>query len=130
MRLVDQNRVEWAGRTHFFAISAQAMRRVLIDHARAKKRGKRGGDWQRVVLDEAVAPMGEEAIDAVALNDALAKLANLDPEQARLVELRFFGGLTVAETAEVLGESKRKAEGDWTHAKAWLRSELDPGVEE
>ena len=127
MRLVDQSRVDWKGRTHFFAVKAEAMRRILIDHAWARGRGKRGGDWQRVVLDEAEMPEDLRDIDLVALHDALDTLVALDEQQARIVELRFFGGLTVEEVAHVLRASKRKVEGDWTHAKAWLRSALDPG---
>ncbi len=126
MRLVDQNRVDWKGRTHFYAVGAEAMRRILIDQARARGRGKRGGEWQRVVLDEAETPQDLRDIDLVALHDALETLAALDEQQARIVELRFFGGLTVEEVSHVLGVSKRKVEGDWTHAKAWLRSALDP----
>jgi RNA polymerase sigma factor (TIGR02999 family) len=125
MRLVDQSRVNWKGRTHFYAVSAEAMRRILIDNARAHRRLKRGGGWQRVVLDEGVA-LETGHLEAVALQDALEQLAHLDPEQARIVELRFFAGLTVDEVAEVLGVSKRKVEADWTHAKAWLRTALDP----
>lgn len=126
MRLVDQSRVDWKGRTHFYAVGAEAMRRILIDHARARGRGKRGGGWQRVVLDEAEMPEDLRDVDLLALHDALEALAALDKQQARIVELRFFGGLTVEEVAHVLGVSKRKVEGDWTHAKAWLRSALDP----
>ena len=126
MRLIDQDRVDWKGRTHFYAVGAQAMHRILIDHARARGRGKRGGDWQRVVLDEAQTPEDLRNIDLVALNDVLETLAALDPQQARIVELRFFGGLTVEEVAHVLEVSKRKVEGDWTHAKAWLRNALNP----
>ncbi len=124
MRLVDQTSIDWKGRTHFLAVSAQAMRRVLIDHARGRGRRKRGGDWERVVLDDVVAPDGLENVDALALNDVLEELAALDEFQARIVELRFFGGLTVEEAALVLGTSKRKVEGEWTHAKAWLRARL------
>ncbi len=126
MRLIDQSRVDWKGRTHFYAVGAQAMRRILIDHARARGRGKRGGDWQRVLLDEVEMPNELQDVDLVALHDALESLATLDEGQARIVELRFFGGLTVEEVAHVLGVSKRKVEGDWTHAKAWLRNALDP----
>jgi RNA polymerase sigma factor (TIGR02999 family) len=125
MRLVDQSRVDWKGRTHFYAVGAAAMRRILIDHARARKRGKRGGDWQRVVLDQADLEQEVGNVDLIALHDALETLASLDEQQARIVELRFFAGLTVEETAHVLGVSKRKVEGDWTHAKAWLRDVLD-----
>lgn len=126
MRLVDQSRVDWKGRTHFYAVGAEAMRRILIDHARARGRGKRGRGWQRVVLDEAVAPPALHNVDTIALRDALEELASLDEQQARIVELRFFGGMTVEEVAHVLGVSKRKVEGEWTHAKAWLRSALAP----
>ena len=126
MRLIDQSRVDWKGRTHFYAVGAEAMRRILIDHARARGRGKRGGQWQRVLLDEADTPQELRDLDLIALHDALEALAALDAQQARIVELRFFGGLTVEEVAHVLGVSKRKIEGDWTHAKAWLRSALDP----
>ena len=125
MRLIDQSRVDWRGKTHFFAVGAEAMRRILIDHGRARKRDKRGGGWKRVVLNEAESPQETLDTDLVALNDALEKLKALDEEQARIVELRFFGGLTVQEVADVLGVSKRKVEGDWTHAKAWLRTALD-----
>ena len=129
MKLVDQSRVDWKGKTHFYAVSASAMRRILIDHARTKGRDKRGGQWQRVVLDDVDVADGQNVVDAVALDAALESLQAVDPDQARIVELRFFGGLTVEEVAEVVGVSKRKIEGDWTHAKAWLRSALDPGTD-
>ena len=127
LRLVDQTRVEWQGRTHFFAVAAQAMRRILVDHARAKLRDKRGGGLQRVTfVDEAVPGIGSDHAleDIVALDEALTKLAEIDPRQAKLVEQRFFAGLSVEEAAEELGISKRTAEGDWTHAKAWLSRAL------
>ncbi len=124
VKLVDQSRVNWQGRTHFLAVGAEAMRRILIDHARTKKRGKRGGGWQRVVLEPSVAVTETGDVDFGALQDAIDELAKLDPQQARMVELRFFGGLTVEEVAHVMGVSKRKVEGDWTHAKAWLRAKL------
>lgn len=125
LRLVDQSRVDWKGQTHFRAVGASIMRRILIDHARSKGRAKRGGHWQRVLLDDMAVDSGSRQVDAVLLNDALERLAALDPDQARIVELRFFGGLTVQEVAHVLGVSKRKVEGDWTHAKAWLRAALE-----
>ena len=128
MRLVDQSRVDWKGRTHFLAVGAAAMRRILVDHARARGRAKRGGGWERVTLDAAVAPEGRSEVDVLALHEALEKLTRLDEHQARVVELRFFAGLTVEEVAHVLGVSKRKVEGDWTHAKAWLRAELGSGT--
>ncbi len=129
MRLVDQSRVDWKGRTHFYAVGAEAMRRILIDHARAKGRAKRGGEWQRVDLGEAETPQDLQDIDLEALLDALETLATLDAQQARIVELRFFGGMTVEQVAHVLGVSKRKVEGAWTHPKAWLRDALDPDGE-
>lgn len=127
LRMVDQSRVDWQGRTHFFAVCAECMRRLLIDHARGHKRIKRGGAWRRVVLDEAVCPAAHDELDVIALHDALERLSELDDRQARVVILRFFGGLTVDEVASVLGVSKRTVEGDWTHAKAWLRAELSKG---
>jgi RNA polymerase sigma factor (TIGR02999 family) len=131
MKLADQTRVEWRGKTHFFAVGAQAMRRILIDHARTRKRNKRGGDWLRVSWAEEVFPSGrrnlsdEELID---LDQAIEELAEIDKRQARVVELRFFGGLTVDEVAEALGVSKRTADGDWAKARTWLKQRLDlPG---
>ncbi|MCH8147642.1 MAG: sigma-70 family RNA polymerase sigma factor, partial [Planctomycetes bacterium] len=113
MRLVDQSRVNWQGRTHFFAVGAQAMRRILIDHARARGRGKRGGDWQRVILSGLENEESKDDVDSITLHDALETLASLDAQQAQIVELRFFGGLTVEEVAKVMRVSKRKIEGDW-----------------
>ncbi len=124
MKLVDQTRVDWQGRSHFFAVAAQAMRRILVDHARSKNRDKRGGGRARVTLDEAVALSPEKEEDVLALDEALEKLAKLDPRQAKVVEMRFFGGLSVEEAAEALGVSKRTVEGDWTFARAWLAREL------
>ena len=127
MRLVDQTRVEWKGRAHFVAVAAQTMRRILVDHARAKKASKRGGGRVRVTLqsDLAISPEREE--DVLALHEALEKLQTVDPRQAKIVELRFFGGLTVKEVAEVLGVSTRTVENDWTMVRAWLRRELSAG---
>ncbi len=132
MKLVDQSRVDWKGKTHFLAVSAAAMRRILIDHARTHKRGKRGGGWHRVRLDPALAVTDTGEVDGELLHAAIEALARLDSQQARIVELRFFGGLSVEEVAHVLGLSKRKVEGDWTHAKAWLRATLaaNPGHDE
>ena len=124
MRLVDQSRVQWKGRTHFFAIGAQAMRRVLVDHARGRLRDKRGGGRPRVELNEDVALATERDEDVLAVDEALEKLAKLDERQARIVELRFFGGLSVEEVAQVLGVSKRTVEADWTMLRASLRREL------
>jgi RNA polymerase sigma factor (TIGR02999 family) len=124
MKLVDQTRVDWQGRSHFFAVAAQAMRRILVDHARSRQRDKRGGGRARVVLDEAVALSPQKDEDVLALDEALERLAALDPRQAKVVELRFFGGLSVEEVAEALKVSKRTVEGDWTFARAWLSREL------
>jgi len=126
LKLVDRNRVNFRGRTHFFAAGAQAMRRILVDYARQRKRDKRGGDWQRITLAEPLAARASEwsPDEVLALNRALEKLTGLDPRQATVVELRYFAGLKVGEAAEVLGVSKRSAEADWTHARAWLKREL------
>jgi len=127
LRMVDQSRVAWRGRTHFFAVAAQAMRRILVDHARARLRDKRGGGVERVTFVEDVSPnLGEECSfeDVIALDEALSKLSELDERQAKLVEQRFFGGLSVEEAAAELGISQRTAESDWTHAKAWLSRAL------
>ena len=124
LKLVDQSRVNWQGRTHFFAVGAQIMRRILVDHARGKGRVKRGGGRIRIQLDEGLALSPQRDEDILAVDEALAKLAKVDPRQAAIVELRFFGGLSVAEVAEVLGLSKRTIEGEWTVARAWLRREL------
>lgn len=127
IKLVDQSKVDWQGRTHFFAVGAKVMRHLLIDHARGKGRAKRGGGWRQVTLAGGVTPFGEQEFDAadlLALNECLDRLAELDPRQARVVELRFFGGLTVPEAALVLDVSPRTVEGDWAHARAWLKREL------
>ena len=124
LRLVDQTRVDWQGRTHFLAIGAQMMRRLLIEHARRRQRLRRGGDRLRITLADDVAPIPGQDLDLVAVRDALERLTALDQRQARIVELRFFAGLTVAEVAQALGVSRRTVEGDWTHARAWLRREL------
>lgn len=127
LRLVDQSRVDWKGKTHFLAVGADAMRRILIDHARARKRDKRGRDWRRVAFDHAVADLAILDVDLIDFRDALEALAKLDPRQARVVELRLFAGLSMEEIATVLSVSKRTVEGDWTHAKAWLRDKLGAG---
>jgi RNA polymerase sigma-70 factor, ECF subfamily len=124
MNLVDQADVDWRGRTHFFAVAAQSMRRILVDHARRRHAAKRGGGRKRVPFDEYLAAGLQPNDDILAVDEALAKLAKLDPDLARLVELRFFGGLSVAEAAETLEISKRTAEREWTMARAWLEREL------
>lgn len=126
LRLFDKARIDLQGKTHLYALCADAMRRVLIDYARARRRTKRGGDCRRVAFDQTVSELAVEEIDLVDFHDALERLAALDKRQARVVELRLFAGLTVEEVASVLGVSKRTAEGDWKYAKAWLRAELGP----
>jgi len=124
LRLVDQNRVNWQGKTHFFAVGAQAMRRVLVDHARSRRRRKRGGGVRPVEFSESLHISPEREGDVLALEEALQTLEKLDPDQARIVELRFYGGLSVTEVAEVMGLSKRSVEREWTMIRAWLRREL------
>jgi RNA polymerase sigma factor (TIGR02999 family) len=126
VRMVDQSRVSWKGRGHFFAVGARTMRRVLVDHARRRRSHKRGGSWQRVTLADAAAGRALDLDDLLALDAALDRLATLDPRQARVVELRYFAGFGTAETARLLGVSARTVEGDWTHARAWLQRELAP----
>jgi RNA polymerase sigma factor (TIGR02999 family) len=124
LKLVDQQRVEWKSRAHFFAIAAQAMRRLLVDHARARNAEKRGGFATRVALEDAVAATPPVDVDLLALDEALDRLGALDAGQARVVELRFFGGLTIEETAEVVGSSPATVKRDWQSARAWLFREL------
>ncbi len=124
MKLVDQRAVRWQNRAHFFGIAAQAMRRILVDHARAHVAGKRGDGVRQVPLDEAVMIGGAVNIDLLALDEALTRLAALDPQQSRVVELRFFGGLTMEETAEVMHISPATVGREWRMAKAWLFAEI------
>ena len=121
LRLVDQKNVRWQNRAHFYGIAAQMMRRILVDHARKRRYQKRGGGGQRVSFDEAMIVSDERAGEVVALDDALKSLAEVDPRKSQLVELRFFGGLSIEETAEVLNVSPGTVMRDWTLAKAWLR---------
>jgi len=124
VRLVDQRNVQWQNRAHFFGIAAQMMRRILVDHARTKKRAKRGGSVIKVSLADATLPVNERDLDVVALDEALNRLAEIDEQQSRVVELRFFSGLTVEETAEVMHISPATVKRDWSMAKAWLHREL------
>lgn len=125
LRMVDQRGANWQNRAHFFGIAARLMRRVLVDHARARSAGKRGGSRVLVPLDAAAhAPTEAACADVLAIDEALARLARLDPDQVRIVELRFFAGLTVEETAHVLGRSARTVKREWQLAKAWLFREL------
>jgi RNA polymerase sigma factor (TIGR02999 family) len=130
VKLVDQRNVAWQNRAHFFALAAQAMRRILVDHARGRQRLKRGGDWQKLTLDDSSALSGATQVDLLGLDDALSDLARLHERQAKIVELRFFGGLTVREVAEVIGVSIPTVESDWRMAKAWLKRELDAGPQQ
>lgn len=124
LKLVDQRRVKWQNRAHFFGIAAQAMRRILVDHARADAAGKRGGALRKVPLDDAIVIGGAPDVDLLALDQALTRLAAMDPQQSRIVELRFFGGLTTEETAEVMHISPATIGREWRIAKAWLSAEL------
>ncbi len=125
LRLIDVGNVQWQNRAHFFAIAAQLMRRILVDYAREHGSHKRGGDARRVPLEEAASFSVERAPDLVALDDALDALARIDERKGRVVELRFFGGLRVEETAEVLNVSPQTVMRDWRLAKAWLLHELE-----
>lgn len=125
LRLAGDRPQRWQGRTHFLAIAAIGMRRVLVERARARGAAKRGGDRVQVTLDDALVAGPEANVDLLALDHALSALAGLDARQARIVELRFFGGLTVEETAETLGVSPATVKRDWTLARAWLKRELD-----
>jgi RNA polymerase sigma factor (TIGR02999 family) len=125
MRLVDAPQMRWQNRAHFLAVSAQVMRRILVDVARAERSLKRGGDHHHVTLDEGLVVLPEPRPDLVALDDALIELAAVDPRKSRVVELRFFGGLTAVETAEVLGVSEETVLRDWKLAKVWLLRRLE-----
>jgi len=124
LRLVDQRQVRWQNRAHFFGIAAQLMRRILIDYARKRTYAKRGGGAVKISLDEDLVISQQRAADLVALDDALKGLASIDPQQSRVVELRFFGGLTIEETAEILKLSPDTVKREWSTAKAWLYQEI------
>ena len=127
VRLVDASRVEWRDRTHFFAVSANLMRRILVDFARKRRYQKRGGNAVMINLDDDDIPSPQPAPDIVALDAALEAMAAFDPRAASIVELRFFGGLTVDETAEVVGVSPRTIKREWSAAKVWLLGEMTRG---
>ena len=127
MRLVGYTRMRWQDRAHFFAVAAQVMRRILVEHAR-RHNLKRGGDVPHVALDEAALVGADADVDLVALDDAMTALARVDPRKMQVVEMRFFGGLSVEETAEVLGISPVTVKRDWRMAKAWLYRELADGT--
>ena len=124
LKLVDQTQVDWRGNTHFKAVAAAAMHRVLIDHARARSREKRGGNWRQIALDDAFYLSGTQAVDALELDEALEKMRKLDERQCRIMELRLFGGLSNEEIAKALGVSLRTVERDWKMGRTWLRREL------
>jgi RNA polymerase sigma factor (TIGR02999 family) len=121
LRLVDQSDVQWQGRAHFFSIAAQMMRRILVDYARSRRYAKRGGDAQQVSFEEELLVSRQLSADVLQLHDALNELATIDERKGKIVELKFFGGLSIEETAEVLGVSPGTVMRDWTLAKAWLR---------
>jgi RNA polymerase sigma factor (TIGR02999 family) len=120
LKLVDHNGMHWQNRAHFLAVAAQAMRRILVDHARTRDALKRGGGLAMMDLDEAASVADTQAAELLALNDALDQLAQLDPRKSRIVELRYFGGMTVDETAEVVGLSPTSVNREWKSAKTWL----------
>ena len=124
LRLVDHENIEWQNRAHFFGVAAQAMRRILVDHARTRNYQKRGGEALHVSLDEAATLAEEQAAELIALDEALQELARMDPRKCRVVELRYFGGLSVEETAEALGVSVTTVARDWNMAKGWLLREM------
>lgn len=124
LRLIDQRQVRWQNRAHFFGVAAQMMRRILVDHAKACRRDKRGGGARKVPLDEASNLIGKGSADLVALDDAMKRLEEIDPRKSRVVELRYFGGLSVEETAQVLDISAKTVMRDWNLAKAWLYQEI------
>lgn len=128
LRLADHKDIDWQSRAHFFGVAAQAMRRILVDHARSWKGQKRGGGAVKLELDEAIDVVEEKAAELIALEDALVALATFDERKARVVELRYFGGLTSQEAAEVLGISLATVERDWAMARAWLMRELSGGA--
>jgi RNA polymerase sigma factor (TIGR02999 family) len=124
MRLVDQREVQWQSRNQFFGIAASLIRRILVDHARARLAAKRGGSSVKLSLDEAMAATEKKDLDLISLNDALKALSETDSQQARIVELRYFAGLTIEETAEVIGISPATVKRDWLVAKAFLKREM------
>lgn len=130
LKLVRQTQVEWQGRAHFFAVASSAMRRILVDHARTVNADKRGGGSRRVDLAEAEALLQRRSVDVFALDQAMTRLAETEPQAARVVEMRFFGGATEVEIAEVLGISDRTVRRHWVFARAWLFRELGGGEEQ
>lgn len=130
VKLAGQRTTGWPDRGAFVGVAAKAMRRILVDHARTVKAAKRGGGQERLALTDAVAAFERSAVDLLALDEAMSQLEQLDERKARLVEIRFFGGLSVAEAASALGMTLRTAERDWMFARAWLRARLEAGAPE
>ena len=126
LKLIEQSRAQWTDRAHFFALAAQAIRRILVDYARTRNREKRGGGAAPIELHPDAAATLNQNLDFVELHEALEKLAALSPRQADIVELRFFGGMSLDEIAEVLNTSPRTVDGDWAMARAWLKAQLRP----
>jgi len=128
VRMTEQDLPQWQNRAHFFAVAAQLMRQILVDHARSHRASKRGGNVYKLALEDAEDHAKVFDVDIVALDDALKSLATMDEQQSRVVELKFFGGLSVEDTAEVLGISASTVKRDWTTARAWLYRELNRSV--
>lgn len=125
LKLVDQKNVQWQNRAHFFGVAANIMRRILVDHARKHKADKRGGEFAKEQLEESIIVVSDEkSVELLALDDALETLAKVDPQKSRIVELRYFGGLSVEETAEVMGISEITVKRHWKMAKAWLYGQI------
>ncbi|HQR35264.1 MAG TPA: sigma-70 family RNA polymerase sigma factor [Blastocatellia bacterium] len=124
LQLIDQSRVSWENRAHFFGAAARLMRRVLVDHARAHQAEKRGSGEEKLALDEAIAVPESKDLNILALNDALEELARLDEQQSRIVELRYFGGLSIEETATITGVSPATVKREWAMAKVWLHNQI------
>jgi RNA polymerase sigma factor (TIGR02999 family) len=124
LRLADQKRANWKSRSHYFSVAANIMRRLLVDHARRRNAAKRGGGFERIELEENLLLTPQQDAHVLAVDDALAKLAKLSPDQAKIVELRFFGGLTSKEIADAMKISERTVDRHWTFARTWLRKEL------
>jgi RNA polymerase sigma factor (TIGR02999 family) len=127
LRLIDQRHTDWQNRAHFFALASEMMRRILVDHARRRKMAKRSGGWARLTLDGAVAHDDPPDIDLLDLDAALSELASFDPRKSRVVELRFFGGLSLDDIAHAQGTSRATVERDWQVARIWLSRRLNPG---
>ena len=127
LRMVDQDSMSWENRAHFFSVAAQVMRHLLVDHARSRQAAKRGGVREKLEFDEALAPAEEPTVDLLALDDALKELVTFDERKSRIVELRFFGGLTTEEIGDVLAISPSTIRREWRIAKAWLRRKINDG---